>query len=122
MTRGLMVATCALVLALAGPAAAGSPGAAQFGADVIDFTGEGEVGNGVTVAPTEKIDFKPLLRNRYRKRQVQPPAVLAPIEDPLPLKPQRKGCGACSSGGAPGLGGGLVALCMLVVATRRRSR
>jgi MYXO-CTERM domain-containing protein len=112
----LKIVVAALVLAGAAPASAGGKD------DVVDFSGEVDAVEPVAALPKADVEYQPMLPARYRKRRNQPEPVMSELEDPLPLKPQKRGCGACNAGGAPGPGAGLLALGALFIIGRRRGQ
>ncbi|MBT8493275.1 MAG: hypothetical protein KJO07_09490 [Deltaproteobacteria bacterium] len=121
MTPWLPTAGLALALSWAAPATAGPASAAPGGkAEVVDFSGEVDAVEPVTALPKAQVAYQPMLPARYRKRRNQPAPAMEPLEDPLPLKPQKRGCGACNAGGSPGPAAALLALGALLVIGRRR--
>ncbi len=118
----LIVATvAAFVLGLGQGRALAQPAPATK-AKVVDFSKEADVVSTVTALPQEKIDHEPLMRGKYGKRRDLSGEVPG-FEDPMPLTPQKRGCGACTATGeGPGTAGLVLAGAVLLVLVRRKRR
>lgn len=91
-----VVVALAAGLALLAPSSAGAQATPPA---AIDFSEEAEATEVVTVAPRQDLERASLMPNKYQRHPDRSGQVEG-IEDPLPLTPQRRGCGACSTSSA----------------------